>query len=330
MNTLRNKPYEVRRFKVDQDFLPVNTAPGGGPDLVAEYDDNVVVIEVTMSGGSRQEAMEGEPVRRHVADLVKKYQKPVWGLFIANTVDTNTVETFRNGVWYAKGDERMILNIVPFSLRQFKDYFVAQFESGRHSNGEIVNLICQCGLSRSSFDAPTWRRRIASDIDRAIRLKRQSIIEVADDIPSQLRFVEFLPLYSYRAACGKFGEGELVEPLGWIRVNGLKGRNERLFVLRVQGHSMEPKIADGSYCVFETPEIAVEREECILLVQYRGEDDPETGGAYTVKRYVSKDSNPDLGDDVMLKPINKNYKAMRFSPSDAFSVKPIAMFKRVL
>jgi len=34
INGLKNKPYEARRFKIDQDFLPVGTAPGGGPDLI--------------------------------------------------------------------------------------------------------------------------------------------------------------------------------------------------------------------------------------------------------------------------------------------------------
>lgn len=39
INSLANKPYEARRFKIDQDFLPVGTAPGGGPDLIFEFVD---------------------------------------------------------------------------------------------------------------------------------------------------------------------------------------------------------------------------------------------------------------------------------------------------
>lgn len=93
---------------------------------------------------------------------------------------------------------------------------------------------------------------------------------------------------------------------------------------------MEPKISDGVYCVFEAPEVAVEREDNILLIQYRGAADPETGGAYTVKRYVSKTTVPALDDDVMLEPINKDFKAMRFPSSEAAVLRPIAMFKRVL
>ena len=101
-----------------------------------------------MSTSSRQEAMEGEPVRRprvsirgrrefhplepqwrylhrrptcrhlpvsrHVSDAVLKYDKPVYGLFIAVRIDTNTAETFRHGIWYAKGDVKQRLDIVPY------------------------------------------------------------------------------------------------------------------------------------------------------------------------------------------------------------------------
>ena len=88
-----NKPYEVRGFKLDSDFLPVSAAGGGKGDLYCEYSDFTILTEVTMSTSSRQEAMEGEPVRRHVSDAVLKYDKPVYGLFIAIRIDTNTAET---------------------------------------------------------------------------------------------------------------------------------------------------------------------------------------------------------------------------------------------
>ena len=94
-----NKPYEVRGFKLDSDFLPVSAAGGGKGDLYCEFNDFTILTEVTMSTSSRQEAMEGEPVRRHVSDAVLKYNKPVYGMFIAVKIDTNTAETFRHGIW---------------------------------------------------------------------------------------------------------------------------------------------------------------------------------------------------------------------------------------
>ena len=60
INSLKNKPYDARRFKIDQDFLPVGTAPGNGPDLIFEFNDFVIVVEVTLTDNSRQEAAEGE------------------------------------------------------------------------------------------------------------------------------------------------------------------------------------------------------------------------------------------------------------------------------
>ena len=51
-----------------------------------------------MSASSRQEAMEGESVRRHVSDAILRYEKPVYGMFIAVKIDTNTAETFRHGI----------------------------------------------------------------------------------------------------------------------------------------------------------------------------------------------------------------------------------------
>ena len=81
-------------------ILPVNAAGGGKGDLYCVFDNYVILTEVTMSTSSRQEAMEGEPVRRHVSDAVINYTKPVYCMFIANKVNMNTAETFRHGVWY--------------------------------------------------------------------------------------------------------------------------------------------------------------------------------------------------------------------------------------
>ena len=164
IDTLANKPYEVRRFKIDQDFMPISTAPGNGPDLVAEFDDYVIVIEVTLSESSRQEAMEGEPVRRHVATLVPQYDKPVYSLFIANRIDVNTAETFRLGIWYTREDERVDLHIIPLTLTQFSGFFKAIFAAGNVTPQVLIDLMLKCGKHRSVCDAPQWKVAIESEI----------------------------------------------------------------------------------------------------------------------------------------------------------------------
>ncbi len=165
-----NKPYEARGFNIDQDYLPVGTAPGGGPDMIFEFEKFFIVIEVTMSTNSRQEAMEGEPVRRHVADLVMESTKPVYGVFIANKIDSNTAETFRIGVWYNQKDERLALKIVPFTLEQFSEYFKYMFVSKNNTPVHFLNLFEKCFASKESKEGPEWKRSISEIVSASIKI----------------------------------------------------------------------------------------------------------------------------------------------------------------
>lgn len=321
MNTLSNKPYEMRRFKVDQDFFPVNTAPGNGPDLVAEYGDCKVVIEVTMSDSSRQEAMEGEPVRRHVYDIAAGCEKPVYGLFIANHVDTNTAETFRVGTWYGKGDIRTRLNIVPLSLSQFREYFVAAFKSGMHRNGEIVELLEDCVAKRDDGDAPEWINSIAGGVSASARVRSDGV-EILCDVAVALRFREYLPLYSLRAACGVLRDGEIVEPVGWVKAEGIGKLDNTMVVVRAEGDSMEPTIHDGDLCVVRKVGGGNYADQIVLAQRNDKSSDPESGGAYLLKKLVKK------GDKTLLRSINHEYSDIAVERNNDIAV--VAYLHKVL
>ncbi|WP_242662800.1 AlwI family type II restriction endonuclease [Geobacillus thermoleovorans] len=178
INSLANEPWEARRFRIDQDFLPLGPAPGNGPDMIFEFDDFVIVVEVTLTQSSRQEAAEGEPVRRHVAEMVDHYEqqgKRVYGLFLANKIDTNTAETFRIGVWYRSDDSRMALRIVPLTLEQFVHLFEAGFQATGRLDCRLLEQVLRDCLVESNNDAPEWKRRIQQQVDRVVqRLKRTS------------------------------------------------------------------------------------------------------------------------------------------------------------
>jgi len=164
-----NKPYDARGFNIDQDYLPVGTAPGGGPDMIFEFEDFIIVIEVTMSTNSRQEAMEGEPVRRHVADIVMTNDKPVYGVFVANKIDSNTAETFRIGVWYNQNDERMALKIVPFTLKQFSEYFKYMFANNKNTPKTFLDMFEICFESKENREGPQWKKAIEDIIISAVK-----------------------------------------------------------------------------------------------------------------------------------------------------------------
>ena len=169
---LVNMPYEVRGFKLDSDFMPVSAAGGGKGDLYCEFEDFTILTEVTMSTSSRQEAMEGEPVRRHVSDAVLKYDKPVYGMFIAVRIDTNTAEAFRHGIWYAKDDVKQRLDIVPLTLAQFQKYFVAMFDANKANPETVRDLLVECESQRDILEAPFWKKYIDRTVaEKSERLK---------------------------------------------------------------------------------------------------------------------------------------------------------------
>lgn len=164
----KNKPYQSRGFNIDQDYFPVGTAPGGGPDMIFEFENYYIVVEVTMSTNSRQEAMEGEPVRRHVADLVMSSDKPVYGVFIANKIDSNTAETFRIGVWYNQNDEKLALKIVPFTLKQFAEFFRFMFENHEVSPDKFLQLFEECFTAKADRSGPEWKKEIDNIVQKTV------------------------------------------------------------------------------------------------------------------------------------------------------------------
>ena len=115
--------------------------------------------------------MEGEPVRRHASDAVLNYDKPVYGLFIAIRIDTNTAETFKHGVWYAKGDVKQRLNIVPLKLSQFQKFLVAMFEAKKAHPQKLRDLIDVCETSRDNMEAPEWKDYIDSAVSNSIMMQ---------------------------------------------------------------------------------------------------------------------------------------------------------------
>lgn len=139
---------------------------------------------------------------------------------------------------------------------------------------------------------------------------RKTKLVTIESVPKNLRFREYLPVYSLRAACGYFGDGEEVEPEGWVKVENCGRLNEGMFVVRASGRSMEPKIHDGDLCVMRRYEGGSRNGE-IVLAQHREVFDPESGGAYSFKRYSSEKAVEEDGswhhEKITLLPLNREY-----------------------
>lgn len=145
-------------------------------------------------------------------------------------------------------------------------------------------------------------------------------IRVESTVNDDVKFIDFLPFYSLRAACGYFGEGENVSEEGWIQVSNLGRLNRNMFVVQASGDSMNPLIQDGDYCVFRS-NIIGSRNGKVVLVQHRNFYDPDSGGSYSIKKYTSsKTIDPETGEwcheQILLQPLNNDYTPIKIEYSD--------------
>jgi type I restriction enzyme R subunit len=138
--------------------------------------------------------------------------------------------------------------------------------------------------------------------------------ETAEDTNVIPLFPEYhegsIPLYTLRAACGYFEDGEVPEEEGWVDAtgNGFTPDPKRHFAVHAKGNSMQPKIQDGDICVFEWYRGGSRNGEIVLTEC--NEKDIDYGGMYTIKKYHSEKNVTEEGwqhTKVELMPLNNDY-----------------------
>ncbi|SDN76743.1 AlwI restriction endonuclease [Psychrobacillus sp. OK028] len=83
-------------LSMSADFEPETHAGGGTGDIVIDYGDYILMLEVTLMNKQAQKRGEWEPVLRHAANLsIESAPKGVTTLFIADELDENTINIWR-------------------------------------------------------------------------------------------------------------------------------------------------------------------------------------------------------------------------------------------
>lgn len=162
---------------------------------------------------------------------------------------------------------------------------------------------------------------------------------IANDVP-KLRIIEYeedtvgkrvIPLYTVRAACGKFLHNDDVAVGGWIDADEYNLRfDEHYFIVQAVGHSMEPKIKDGSYCLFEAH---VKCNDGDIILAEIPDKDMEYGGSYTIKKYTRTKAVIDGIEQRVsgtLIPINKDYEEMYYDLDSPDLFGCAGVFKKVI
>jgi len=151
------------------------------------------------------------------------------------------------------------------------------------------------------------------------------------NVPATVQaFRTHLPLYSCRAAAGRFGDQMPVEEEGWLEAPEDLRLTPDMFVAQVVGRSMEPEIPDGSLCVFRAGVTGSRQGKRVLIENYA--EGEQGGQRYTVKRYRSHKTQTDDGgwrhEWIRLEPLNPDYEPWELE--EGSQCRLIAEFVRLL
>lgn len=167
----------------------------------------------------------------------------------------------------------------------------------------------------NTFRVSEPKSAIVGHIDRTLNLLYRKFV------PSEVQqFRTHLPLMSIRAAAGGFGSDMANRAETWVDVDppGRKGLSGDLFLVRIEGRSMEPDIPDGSVCLFRLYQ-GGSRKGGIYLVQRIGTLDE--GGELTIKRYDSRKRVTEEGwshEGIEMQPDNPEFNRWQLSEDERY------------
>ena len=175
---------------------------------------------------------------------------------------------------------------------------------------------------------------VSVSIQEAVQEKPGVLARILSTVEEVFKFKEYLPVYSFAAACGKFGHDQTAQEEGWIKVDIKRTLHPEMFVVRAVGDSMEPKINDGDYCIFEKDRGGT-RDDKIVLVECRDSVDPDSG-RYTIKKYLSEKIQKGTDESLVqqkinLSPRNKNkHKTIELYPDSGDEFKVVGWYVDVV
>ena len=149
-------------LKLDDKGQPMSTAQGNMADIVCDYGEFGLTVEVTMQSGQRQYEMEGEPVSRHLAKLKKETGQDAYCLFIAPRINESCIAHFyalhkMNIAFY--GGKSVI---VPLELDVFINMVEQSYRAGYNPNPDQVKEIFKYSMeqARVANDENEWYDKI--------------------------------------------------------------------------------------------------------------------------------------------------------------------------
>lgn len=151
-------------LKFDDDGNPMSTALGNVADIVCDYKDFGLTVEVTMAGGQRQYETESEPVSRHLAKYKISTNKPTYCLFIAPKISEACIAHFytlhKVNVSYYGGTS----TIIPIELKTFRKMVEDSYSASYKPNSRQVKRLFDYSseIINSAISEVEWYEKITN------------------------------------------------------------------------------------------------------------------------------------------------------------------------
>ena len=147
-------------------------------------------------------------------------------------------------------------------------------------------------------------------------------------------FVNAVPIYNIKVAATNFTDPQFYEDFSWAELPMQVSPKKGFFIAQVIGESMNKRIPNGSYCLFEEY-MAGSRNGEIVLAECTNIQDGDYGSGYTIKEYSSiKNFSEDSfrHESIVLKPLSydDSFENIVLFEDEIINFRVRGIFKKVL
>jgi len=285
----------------ERSWIVLNRRP-----YIKENDLSDKVSKLTSESKSWHSYWLGNPIKAYTE--ISNKQKQSWFTIIDDQFQAN---------FKVENKEKNTLHEL---MQELVDYKLAQYTQRIDKKLEIKSIVKSNNIDN---ELPT----LSNFID----------FKILHDIDENEKYITSLPFYPLEIAAGGFADSEIDDDSKqWIDVQKIglsRSIDKTMFISQIHGHSMEPLIPDGSYCLFKYGVVG-SRNGRIVLVKKSGYEDPDTQASFTIKRYYSQKTSQSEFDweheKIELKPENTDYPVLIIEPDEAEDFVVIAEFLQLV
>jgi len=160
--TMLNGGIIQANLKFDDFGNPMSTAQGNKADIVCDYGDFGLSVEVTLQSGARQYEMEGEPVSRHLSKYKKEIGKDAYCLFLSPSINEACIAHFymlhRTNIEYYGG----VSNILPLPLDIFMKMVEESYKASSTPTPKDIKklFVYSHEVAKTSLSESEWYNQV--------------------------------------------------------------------------------------------------------------------------------------------------------------------------